>query len=277
MQYNNDEKEALDGVVASNEKELLDNNNDLNQEAKEVDLQSENNENAQTIRPKRKNYTTIAATAIVGVVGLGVIASSGLINLNMDGSINEISYVDNKLVYDIDVNDVNKDNSIYFEIYDNGKSVMKYDVISKENFDGNRKGEFPLDELDILSKDLTLGLKYTVRLKGDTGLIDRTYDSWVLEIEGVSSEFNGALLTCDCAVSGYLLIDIDFKDDYGVYSDFEATLVDSSNVSRECVFSDNLHETQKIFVLDLAGGEATFTLRYKENGVLKTSVSNINI
>ncbi len=273
---NNNEKELINDSDVNSQKENLDVVS-ANIEAKEVDLQSESNDNATQIKPRKRSIATVAATAVVGLVGIGVIASSGLINLTMDGEINEISYVDNKLVYDVNVKDVNKDNSIYFEIYDDNKSIMKYNIIENVKFDGNKKGEFSLEELDILNMDLSEPVSYKIRLKGDTGLIDRTYDSWILELSGVESEFNNVNLICDCKNSGYLLIDLDFKDDYGVFSNFSATLTDSAGTIREVEFTSNLHETQKVFVLDMAGGEATFVLNYWQNDTLKTRVNKVNI
>ena len=59
---------------------------------------------------------------------------------------------------------------------------------------------------------------------------------------------------------------MDFSDDYGIFTDFSAYIKDSKGKVRECTFTENLHETQSIFILDMAAGNAYFELSFNNNG-----------
>ena len=208
--------------------------------------------------------------AVIGVASLIVIGTSGLVNIDMDGKINDLLFQDNKIVYDINVSDVEKGNTMYFEIYEENasKPLTTKEIISdvKESLNGEVKGTLDLDDLKIDEKLKDKeSISYTFHLCGNTGLVNRTYDSKVVKIEEFKSEFRSISYKSDYSNSGNFIFWLDFKDDYGIFEDFSAFLVDSNGVRRDCIFTDNLHEEQTIFILDLAAGPAHFEVSFKSN------------
>lgn len=226
-----------------------------------------NKEEKKTMTRTAKTISITAGAAVVVLVSYSVISSSGLINLNMDASINDVSYVDNFLYYDIDVEEVKSSNSVFFEIYrdEDAKTKLPLDLNNEETFTGNLKGYISIEELNIPEEfHLNGTLSYTVRLCGNTGLLDRTYDSKILEISGVESVFKGVSYQCDCANSGYFKFKMDFMDNLGQFSSFEATLSDSAGNVEKCEFTEDLHGEQKIYALNLESN-AVFRISVNKN------------
>ncbi|MCR5112581.1 MAG: hypothetical protein K6A63_01440 [Acholeplasmatales bacterium] len=230
---------------------------------KETNQTSEYNVERKSKASAAKVTTTIAATAVVAFVSYSVISSSGLINLSMDAKINSVEFVDDGLDYDINVSEVKVSNEIYFSILYNDESVMKYtvDIDNDNTYTGQLTGHFALSDIDIAS-DLELAngpIEYTVRLCGNTGLVDRTYDSWIVEVSGLVSEFYSVTYEYQYDTTGYFVFQMDYIDNLGQFTDFKATLTDTNNAVSECTFTENFHDEQKISVLGLAS-EVTFTI-----------------
>lgn len=213
--------------------------------------------------------------AVVGVASLIVIGTSGLVNINMDGKIENLLFQDNHVVYEVNVSDMEKGNTMYFEIYEGTASnaISTKEIISDvtEPLTDVVSGVLDVDDLNIQEKLKTEdSLKYTFRLCGNTGLVNRTYDSWILEINEYESIFRTVSYMSDYGNSGTFVFEMDFSDDYGIFTDFEAYIKDSEGTVRYCTFKENLHEQQSIFILDLAGGEAYFELSFNSNGTKET-------
>lgn len=213
--------------------------------------------------------------AVVGVASLIVIGTSGLVNINMDGKIESLTFQDNKIVYEVNVEDVEKGNTMYFEIYEgkSSKVSLTKEILTdvKEPLTGKISGAFEVDELKIGDKLKTEeSLSYTFHLCGNTGLVNRTYHSFVLEINSFESIFRSVSYRSDYANSGTFKFLMDFSDDYGIFTDFEASLKDSDGKIKKCLFTDNLHDEQSISILDMAGGDAYFELSFNSNGTKET-------
>ena len=213
--------------------------------------------------------------AVVGVASLIVIGTSGLVNINMDGKINNLTFQDNQIVYDVDVEDVEKGNTMYFEIYEgkSSKIALTKEILSdvKESLTGNITGAFSVEELKISDKlKSTDSLSYTFHLCGNTGLVNRTYHSFILEINSFESVFRSVSYRSDYANTGTFKFLMDFSDDYQIFTDFEAYIKDADGKINKCNFTDNLHEEQSISILDLAGGDAYFELSFNSNGTKET-------
>lgn len=255
-----------------------------NPDASEIESQKETNQTKEyNVERSNKNTvakvtTTLAATAVVGFLSYSVISTSGLINLSMDAKINSVEFVDDGLDYDINVSEVKVSNEIYFSIFYNDESVMKYTVDIEENgtFTGQLTGHFAMSDIDIES-DLESAngpVEYTVRLCGNTGLVDRTYDSWVVEVSNLVSEFNSVSYEYQFDTTGYFVFQMDYTDNLGQFTDFIATLTDTNNVVSKCVFTENFHDEQKISVLGLAS-DVTFTIAANINNNVDASGEKI--
>ena len=213
--------------------------------------------------------------AVVGVASLIVIGTSGLVNINMDGKIESLTFVDNQIIYEVDVSDVEKGNTMYFEIYEgkSSKVSLTKEILRdvKESLTGKISGSFGVSELNIGEKLKTEeSLSYTFHLCGNTGLVNRTYHSFVLEINSFESIFKSISYRSDYANTGTFKFLMDFKDDYGIFTDFNAYIKDADGKIRNCDFTDNLHEEQSILILDMAGGEAYFEVSFNSNGTKET-------
>jgi len=259
-EYNKDPKEEVFASELSLSKEVSD-------DAEEYKTKEKINKIKQEARVGGKFAT---GAAVIGVASLIVIGTSGLVNIDMDGKIESLLFQDNKIVYDVNVSDVEKGNTMYFEIYEGkaSKPLTTKEILSdvKESLNGEVKGTFDIDDLNIEEKLKEVdSLTYTFHLCGNTGLVNRTYDSYVLEINQYKSEFRSISYKNDYSGSGYFLFWLDFDDDYQIFTDFTAFIVDSAGVRRDCLFTDNLHEEQKIFILDLAAGPAHFEVAFKNN------------
>ena len=80
---------------------------------------------------------------------------------------------------------------MYFEIYEgkSSKVSLTKEILTdvKEPLTGKISGAFEVDELKIGDKLKTEeSLSYTFHLCGNTGLVNRTYHSFVLEINSLS-------------------------------------------------------------------------------------------
>ena len=236
----------------------------------EVTETSEYNEKNNGITRAVKASTAIAATAVVAFVSYSVISSSGLINLTMDAKINSVEFVDDGLDYDINVIDVKISNKIYFSILYNDEQVMKYDVDIKNNdtYSGALTGHFSFSDIDLEKEldDADGNLEYTVRLCGNTGLVDRTYDSWIVEIDSLESEFKSVTYEYQYDTTGYFVFQMDYVDNYSQFSDFMATLSDSSGHVSYCKFTNNYHDEQKISVIGIDSlAKFTISINFNES------------
>ena len=236
----------------------------------EVTETSEYNERNKGITIAVKTSTAIAATAVVAIVSYSVISSSGLINLTMDAKINSVEFVDDGLDYDINVIDVKISNKIYFSILYNDEQVMKYDVDIKNNdtYSGALTGHFSFSDIDLEKEldDADGNLEYTVRLCGNTGLVDRTYDSWIVEIDSLESEFKSVTYEYQYDTTGYFVFQMDYVDNYSQFSDFMATLSDSSGHVSYCKFTNNYHDEQKISVIGIDSlAKFTISINFNES------------
>ena len=236
----------------------------------EVTETSEYNERNKGITRAVKATTAIAATAVVAFISYSVISSSGLINLTMDAKINSVDFVDDGLDYDINVIDVKISNKIYFSILYNDEQVMKYDVDIKNNdtYTGALTGHFAFSDIDLEKEldDADGNLEYTVRLCGNTGLVDRTYDSWIVEIDSLESEFKSVTYEYQYDTTGYFVFQMDYVDNYSQFSDFMATLSDSSGHVSYCKFTNNYHDEQKISVIGIHSlAKFTISINFNES------------
>jgi hypothetical protein len=125
--------------------------------------------------------------AVVGVASLIVIGTSGLVNINMDGRIEKLEFQDNHIVYEVNVSDVEKGNTMYFEIYEgtapNALTTKEIITHVEETINVPYSGILDTLDLNIEEKLKTKdSVSFTFRLCGNTGLVNRTYDSMILEV-----------------------------------------------------------------------------------------------
>ena len=93
-----------------------------------------------------------------------------------------------------------------------------------------------------------------------------SFDRYRLEISSLTSVFNLVTHRCNCSEDGYYYFKMDFVDDYGLFTDFNAYIIDAGGNEFKCELSDNLHEEQKIYVRTARGGKGKLIIEYLANG-----------
>ena len=217
----------------------------------------------------RDRAMSVLTTSLVGVVGLVVAGMTNLINIKLKAKFDEVEYRDGKIVYAINVENITEDE--YIIVYPE-RDTKKLDPIKliDEDGDGVIKGEFEADT-DYIEKQLATGenvtVKYVLNLRGLVGLdVERLFDRYVVKIDKCTSKFHDVTGHCDCGKDGYYHFLMNFEDDAGLFTDFEAYIEDDFGNKATCMFTDNLHEEQGIFVLDLQGSHGKLVIKYKADG-----------
>ncbi len=226
--------------------------------------------NRSRINQQKKNQAMTQLTggmvATIAAVAVGV---TNLINVNLNASFNDVQYTDGAITYEVAVEDVKEDNKLNLYFYDGDELVETY-VLSDEDGDGLIAGEIPLDTADIesrLAADGAVSIPYRLTLKGEVGLdVERAFDSYLVKIDKMVSEFSGLEGECRCSVDGCYHFKMNFEDDGGLFSDFTAEIRDSFGNVAACTFTGNLHEEQTIFVGNMRGTNATLVVTYLADG-----------
>ena len=229
----------------------------------------------------RNKALSIMTSSLVGVIGLVVAGMTNLVNIKYKADFEKVKYVDGEIQYSINVKELtSKENLTIYQ----SRDTKKLDPIVYKNIDmkeGVIEGVIPVDQ-DYIQRQLASGdnvsIKYVLELRGLVGLdVERLFDRWVVRIDKFTSEFKDITGYCNCGVDGYYYFTMNFTDDGGLFSNFEAYIIDdfyetASEQEKEkhiayCTLSENLHDEQRIFVLDLQGSRGTLVIRYNKDGV----------
>ena len=229
----------------------------------------------------RNKALSVLTTSLVGVVGLVVAGMTNLINIKLKAEFDKVEYQDGRINYAINVENLTEKEYLVIYPERDGKKLDGIKLVDEDG-DGYIAGSFDVD-IDYIQKQQELfdnvSVKYVVNLRGLVGLdVERLFDRYVVIIDQFTSEFEDVEGYCNCGVDGYYYFKMNFKDDGGLFSNFEAYIIDDfydeNDVTGEkekhiayCTFSDNLHDEQKIFVLDLQGSRGTLVIKYNKEGV----------
>ena len=229
----------------------------------------------------RNKALSVMTSSLVGVIGLVVAGMTNLVNIKYKADFEKVKYVDGEIQYSINVKELtSKENLTIYQ----SRDTKKLDPIVYKNIDmkeGIIEGVIPVDQ-DYIQRQLAssdnVSIKYVLELRGLVGLdVERLFDRWVVRIDKFTSEFKDITGYCNCGVDGYYYFTMNFTDDGGLFSNFEAYIIDdfyetASEQEKEkhiayCTLSENLHDEQRIFVLDLQGSRGTLVIRYNKDGV----------
>ncbi len=229
----------------------------------------------------RNKALSMLTTSLVGVVGLVVAGMTNLINIKLKAEFDKVEYQDGRINYEINVENLTEKEYLVIYPERDGKKLDGIKLVDEDG-DGYIAGSFDVDT-EYIQKQQELfdnvSVKYVVNLRGLVGLdVERLFDRYVVRIDQFTSEFEDVEGYCNCGVDGYYYFKMNFKDDGGLFSNFEAYIIDDfydeNDVTGEkekhiayCTFSDNLHDEQKIFVLDLQGSRGTLVIKYNKEGV----------
>ena len=229
----------------------------------------------------RNKALSVMTSSLVGVIGLVVAGMTNLVNIKYKADFEKVKYVDGEIQYSINVKELTtKENLTIYQ----SRDTKKLNPIVYKNIDmkeGVIEGVIPVDQ-DYIQRQLAssdnVSIKYVLELRGLVGLdVERLFDRWVIRIDKFTSEFKDITGYCNCGVDGYYYFTMNFTDDGGLFSNFEAYIIDdfyetASEQEKEkhiayCTLSENLHDEQRIFVLDLQGSRGTLVIRYNKDGV----------
>ena len=235
-----------------------------------------------TDRNKARNKAmSVLTTSLVGVVGLVVAGLTNMINVKLKAKFDEVEYRDGKIAFSINVSNLTEKEYIVVYPERDTTKVEECKYYLDDSKDGVISGSFDVDT-DYIEKQLATGdnvtVMYVLNLRGLVGLdVERLFDRYVVKIDKMTSRFDDVEGYCNCGVDGYYYFKMNFEDDGGLFSNFEAYIIDdfydANDASGEkekhiayCMFSDNLHEYQKIFVDNLKGSSGKLVIKYNKDG-----------
>jgi len=253
----------------------------VNQEASETQSDLEVNENPTEVKKNKKSRSmSVLSVGTIGIISTLLIGITNLINVSLNASFNDVIYQDGSIQYSLNVENLTDKETVSIYLLENGELKEIYEI-KDEDGDGLVEGAIELDGNYIneqIALSPTSSIAYRLTIKGMVGLdVEREFDSYLVEINGVASIFNNVYGECFCSRDGTYHFDMDFIDDLGIFKDFEAEIKDEYNNVSKCIFTDNLHETQKIDVCNLKGTKATLTIRYVANGEKQTITIDITL
>ena len=227
----------------------------------------------------RNRAMSVLTSSLVGVVGVVVAGMTNLINVKMKAEFEGVEFRDGEIFYDINVKDMTEKE--YLIVYPE-RDTKKLDPIKliDEDGDGVIKGSFPIDKEYIEKQQEihdNISVKYVLNLRGLVGLdVERLFDRYVVSIDKLTSFFDEITGHCECGVDGYYYFTMHFEDYGGLFSDFEAYIIDGfyetaseeekENHIAHCKFSDNLHDEQRVFVENLQGSHGKLVIKYQKEG-----------
>lgn len=231
-------------------------------------------------REKKNQAMTQLTGTMVATIAAVAVGVTNLINVNLNASFNDVQFADGVISYEIAVEDLEEDNKLNLYFYDGDKLVETY-TLADEDADGVIAGEIALDTNEIetrLAAEGSVSIPYRLTLKGEVGLdVERAFDSYLVKIDKMVSQFDGLEGNCQCSVDGCYHFKMNFEDDGGLFNDFAAEIRDNYGNVAACTFTENLHEEQTIFVGNMRGTNAKLVLTYTADGQPMTVETDITI
>ncbi len=127
--------------------------------------------------------------------------------------------------------------------------------------------------------ELLPNVEYTVAVVGETSFGEKTVASTKVRTTKTPdpvTEWRGVDYQCLCGYDGYFHFTMDFTDENGYFTDFEASVTDSFGTVSRCVFTEDLHAEQFIDICNEVSlykqGVFRLTCRSTEHGESETVV-----
>lgn len=193
-------------------------------------------------------FTSIVAVAVIGV-------SAGVPAAGAKAEFLEVWATDTSIGYQIAVEESPKP-----------LKIVAYNDFTRREFDletGENVGFF---------LDLQPDMRYIVAIQGNFGFGAQTLSETEVKTDKLRpplvTEWRGITHECTCNIDGYFRFTMDFIDENGIWSDFEATLTDEYGNAAACRFTADVHGEQQIDVIGnkLIGSAATFVVGCIANG-----------
>ncbi|MCQ2799683.1 MAG: hypothetical protein MJ228_02810 [Bacilli bacterium] len=264
---NQSESNSYNESIVQQENIAASENQVINEVSRENEVSDDSN-HEETQESKRRNILSLMTGSLVTVVAAAVVGVTGLLNVSMSASFEDVIYQDGNIHYVINVDGMTEKEKLTTYVELDGKQIELISI-TDEDSDGKVEGDFAVD-MDYVKEKLDSGdkkVEYRFTLKGMVGLdVERAFDSYVVKIEEVTSTFTDVDMWCNCGVDGYYYFKMNFVDDFGLFSNFQASIRDASGNVSYCTFEDDLHAEQRIYVADLSGMKGTLEIKYDANG-----------
>lgn len=219
----------------------------------------------------KSQFVTGLSTSIVTVVAAALVGITTLLNVSMNAEFTpDTTYADGNIKYVVNVENMTEKETLKTYLYEGDTLIDTIELVDEDG-DGVITGAIPVDTEAItqkLAEGDNVRIQYRLTLAGIVGLdVERTFDSYVINIDKFESSIEDVEMWCSCQVNGYYNFKINFSDPLGKFTDFEAYIEDGEGNIATCEFTDDLHEAQKIFVNQLQTAKCKLFIKYKENGV----------
>jgi len=252
-------------------------NNPLDQESipsSEFEYYEEytDNEGKQFNTPERKtkNNHTISQLSVGVVTAITAVAVgiTSWINVGMKASFNEVKLQDGIVSYEVSVENMTQEETLIARLYSSEELVFEQYLIDEDN-DGIIVGQYEInpEEINKLLEEKDGKLTYRLNLSGIVGLeIERKFDSFIIDVTKMESRFESVTGKCHCGEDGCFHFTLNYSDDMQIFKDFNAKIEDEYGNTAYCVFTENPHEEQTIFVANLKGTKGVLTVTYIADG-----------
>lgn len=232
------------------------------------------------VKEIEKNNRQRALKALTGTfVTAGAAATFGvttLINVNMSAEFKQAYYQDGVITYQVNVEDMSKDQTLFLHFYDGKEELDTYDL-SKDALEAENgvfEGEIwitpeMLDNINAKIVEKNTDVTFNLTLTGNVGLsVERTFDNYAIQFYHAESVFEKVEGECHCGIDGYYYFTLIYKDDYGIFSDFQAYIEDAEGNISECTTLDstNAHEQHRISVANMKSSICTLVVSYIVRG-----------
>lgn len=199
-------------------------------------------------KKKKSSFSHRIGTFILGITAAATIGVSAILPArSADAQIIELKATDTQITYRVSVSDTDL-------------RLVVYNDFTR------REAELSEGENEGKIEGLQPDMRYTVAVQADYGFGDTSVTEQKIRTltpeEASVTAMNSVTHECTCNVDGYFHFTMDFVDENGWWSQFEATLKDADGNIAKCAFTDDLHAEQKIDVVgnNLIGNTAEFTI-----------------
>lgn len=201
-------------------------------------------------KKKRSRAANGVRTFLFGLTAAAVVTAAAVLPANAaEAQIVDLGATDTVISYTVDVKEVS-----------GPLKLVLYNDFSRreaELFAGENSGKFA---------DLQPDMRYTVAIESGTAFggiaLEKREVSTLSPEEVPVTELVSVSHECTCDVDGLFHFEVEFTDENGWWSAFEATLTDADGNVARCIFTEDAHEAQTIDVVgnDLVGNMAEFSI-----------------
>lgn len=258
-------------IVVNNEKLLYPEHEVYKELADVKEISAANEVNEKKAKTAKTKSTMSKITGpLVTIVAASAFGVTTLLNVRMSAQFESAEFKDGHIAYAINVSDITDKQTLILHLKDGKEEIDVIDLseAAVASKDGKVEGkiEFTTDMVNDIKEriqDKNTDVTFNLTLTGNVGLsVERVFDNYAVQFYHAESRFdpeNGIEGECHCSEDGYYYFKLNFYDDYGIFSNFQARIEDGQGNVSECTTlnDDNAHEQQKILVANMKSSKCT--------------------